>query len=69
VLVITGKGGSPLDRGFDRDDGSERGVLRRNVPRWLAEPDISPLIVSFTTAAQRHGGDGALYLHLRGQRG
>ena len=69
VLVITGKGGSPLERGAFRDDGSERGVLKRNVPRWLTEPDIAPLVVSFTTAAQRHGGDGALYVHLRGRRG
>lgn len=69
LLVITGKGGSALDAGRMRDDGSERGVLRRNVPRWLAEPDIAPLVVSFTTAAQRHGGDGALYIHLRGRRG
>jgi DNA-nicking Smr family endonuclease len=35
------------------------------VPRWLAEPDLRPYIVSFTTAAAKHGGEGALYVHLR----
>jgi DNA-nicking Smr family endonuclease len=69
VLVITGKGrdsdddpSAPFDFGHDR---SPRGVLKRNVPRWLAGPDIAPLVVSFTTAHTRHGGEGALYVHLR----
>lgn len=68
VLVITGKGGLS-SRAGDADDGvipvRDRGVLRRNVPRWLAEPDLRTLIVSFTEAAAAHGGDGALYVHLR----
>lgn len=68
VLVITGKGRddddphAPFDFGHDR---SPRGVLKRNVPRWLAEPDIAPMVVSYTTAHTRHGGEGALYVHLR----
>ena len=69
VLVITGKG-APLRRGEDdagplsvRDD--ERGVLKRNVPRWLDEPELRAIVVGFTTAAIRHGGDGALYVQLR----
>ena len=68
VLVITGKGRAddhdrhaPFDMFQDRD----RGVLRRNVPRWLAEPDLSGVVVSFTTAGPRHGGEGAIYVHLR----
>ena len=44
---------------------SERGVLRRNVPRWLAEPELAAIVVGFTTAAIRHGGEGALYVQLR----
>lgn len=63
VLVITGKGAT------GRDDGDvvprPRGVLRRNVPRWLASPDIGPLVISYTTAHIRHGGEGALYVRLR----
>ena len=45
VLVITGKGGA-LASGSDGGDlmpMRERGVLRRNVPRWLAEPDHRPV--------------------------
>ena len=49
--------------------GHERGVLRRAVPRWLAEPDLRPLVVSYTTAALHHGGEGALYIQLRARRG
>lgn len=66
VLVITGKGGS---RG-SRDEGDDvvprpRGVLRANVPRWLASAELSTLIISYTTAHIRHGGEGALYVRLR----
>lgn len=72
VLIITGKGkitrpdeDAPFDMTVDRD----RGVLKRNVPRWLVEPDLRGLVVSYTTAAIAHGGDGALYVHLRKKRG
>jgi DNA-nicking Smr family endonuclease len=69
VLIITGKG-APLRRSEDdaglvsvRDD--ERGVLKRNVPRWLDEPELRAIVIGFTTAAIRHGGEGALYVQLR----
>jgi DNA-nicking Smr family endonuclease len=39
--------------------------LKRNVPRWLDEPDMRAIVVSFTTAAIQHGGEGAIYVHLR----
>lgn len=81
VLVITGKGAPLSQSREPDDDGGawwrrglatlgygsegERGVLRRNVPRWLSEPELRSFIVSYTTAAVRHGGDGALYVHLR----
>ena len=59
TLVITGKGGAAsIDHG-------DRGVLRRNVPRWLAEPDLAPLVVGIAPAAVRHGGSGALYVRVR----
>lgn len=71
VLVITGKGRATRD-GFGSDaalhGGGETGVLRRNVPRWLAEPDLRPIVVSYTTAAIHHGGEGALYIQLRAHR-
>ena len=67
VLVITGKGAparTALDERAERE-GFERGVLRRNVPRWLAEPELAGIVIGFTTAAVNHGGEGALYVHLR----
>lgn len=68
VMVITGKGaGGGVTRGSeDALTGfDEPGVLRRNVPRWLAEPDLRPLVVGYEPAAPHHGGNGALYVHLR----
>jgi DNA-nicking Smr family endonuclease len=32
---------------------------------WLEEADLRAVVVSFTAAAPAHGGDGALYVHLR----
>jgi DNA-nicking Smr family endonuclease len=66
VLIITGKGkaiGSEASHIGEAD--RERGVLKRNVPRWLEEPDLRAVVVSFTTAAIQHGGEGAIYVHLR----
>jgi DNA-nicking Smr family endonuclease len=72
VLVITGKGSgwrsrdaAPLAVG--RADG-EPGVLRRNVPRWLAEPGLRQIVSGFGPAARHHGGDGAFYVQLRRRR-
>ena len=56
VLVITGKGGR-YDTG--------RGVLKRQVPMWLALPVFRGLVVGFATAAIGHGGAGALYVRVR----
>jgi DNA-nicking Smr family endonuclease len=68
VLVITGKGRSPASGDIIADYEGGRGILRRNVPRWLEEPDVRNIVVSYTTAAIRHGGEGALYIHLRSSR-
>jgi DNA-nicking Smr family endonuclease len=58
VLVITGKG--------SRD--GERGVLKRQVPQWLALPEFRVFVVGFDDAGIRHGGEGALYVRLRRTR-
>jgi len=64
VLVITGKGADQAaSRSFYEED--ERGVLRNAVPHWLAEPDFAALVVSFSPAPRRLGGEGALYVRLR----
>jgi DNA-nicking Smr family endonuclease len=63
VLIITGKGGESGNRDFWSIE--ERGVLRRVVPHWLSEPPFRLRIVSFTEAALKHGGSGALYVMIR----
>lgn len=63
VLVITGKGSKDLSRG-----DSERGVLKRQVPHWLALPEFRTLVVGFESAHISHGGEGALYVRLRRPR-
>lgn len=60
VLVITGKGGAR-----EHDGAFGRGVLNREAPRWLSEPEFRQWVVSFTQANKRHGGEGALYVRLR----
>jgi DNA-nicking Smr family endonuclease len=69
VLVITGKGSARREAREGDDAGfyarEEPGVLRRNVPRWLAEPDLRAIVVGYSSAAIRHGGEGALYVQLR----
>jgi DNA-nicking Smr family endonuclease len=73
MLVITGKG-APRRSGWFGENGEAnacggyeeaRGVLRRNVPRWLCEPDLRAIVVSYTQAAIAHGGEGAIYVQLR----
>ena len=59
VLVITGKGGGA------RDDWSERGVLKRQVPQWLKLPEFRGYVVGFEDAHSGHGGAGALYVRIR----
>jgi DNA-nicking Smr family endonuclease len=56
VLVITGKG---------RGSAGDRGVLKRQVPMWLALPEFRGLVVGYGEAAAAHGGEGALYVRVR----
>jgi len=61
ALVVTGKGSGDAQRDF----AAERGVLRRQVPLWLALPEFRPFVVGFEPAHVGHGGQGALYVRLR----
>ncbi len=65
VLVITGKG-------KDRDTGgpipARHGVLRHQVPQWLALPPLSQAVLQVTPAHIKHGGHGAYYVYLRRRR-
>jgi DNA-nicking Smr family endonuclease len=58
VLIITGKG-----------TRSGEGVLKRQVPLWLALPEFRDLVIGFEEAHVTHGGEGALYVRLRRQGG
>ena len=71
VLIITGKGretDAPAESFGAMLDRPPRGVLRRNLPRWLADPEMRQLIVGYSSALPRHGGDGAYYVELRRDR-
>jgi DNA-nicking Smr family endonuclease len=61
ALVITGKGAPD-------SPGSGRGVLRRQVPLWLALAEFHAYVLGFDIAKAGHGGDGALYVRLRKPR-
>lgn len=64
VLVVTGKGQS-------REAGEparERGVLKRQVPLWLALPEFRSFVLGFEDAHVGHGGQGALYVRVRRPR-
>lgn len=63
ALVVTGKG---VARGERHD--AERGVLKRQVPIWLALPEFRPFVLGFEVAHVGHGGEGALYVRLRRAR-
>ena len=63
VLVITGKG-----RAGAAFEVHERGVLRRSVPHWLADPSLRDVVVGFEEAHLAHGGAGAIYVRLRRRR-
>jgi DNA-nicking Smr family endonuclease len=66
VLVITGKGREERSDPLGTAMGErQRGVLRRSVPLWLAQPDLSQIVLSYGAAGTRHGGAGAFYVRLR----
>jgi DNA-nicking Smr family endonuclease len=65
ALVVTGKGLRKSSRGAEHDAGNRPGVLKRQVPLWLALPEFRPFVVGFDDAHVGHGGEGALYVRLR----
>ncbi len=61
VLVVTGKGRTS-------DPYGRRGVLKHQVPQWLALPPIATAVLHITQAHVKHGGSGALYVYLKRSR-
>ena len=65
ILVITGKGKGRDDIGVAY---KPLGVLRQQVPHWLALPPLKNLVLQVSPAHKRHGGEGAYYVYLRRNR-
>jgi len=65
VLVVTGKGKLKDDHG---PIPSRVGILRHQVPMWLGQMPLKPLVMQVTQAHGKHGGGGAYYVYLRRQR-
>lgn len=71
LLVVTGKGAAPGPAPADllpAAGPAPRGAIRADLPRWLAEPELSARIAAVRQAHPRHGGAGAVYLVLRRHR-
>lgn len=62
VLVITGKGRKGADHG---PIPTPRGILKHQVPQWLAMPPLAQAVLQVTPAHVSHGGEGAYYVYLR----
>ncbi len=67
VLIITGKG----YRRHSDQSLLERtnGVLKQKTPQWLDDMPLSNYVLNVQTAKPKHGGEGALYVLLRRNRG
>jgi DNA-nicking Smr family endonuclease len=63
VLVITGKGSrSAPDHG---PIPQRQGALRHQVPHWLRQVPLGPVVLQVSESHLRHGGSGAYYVYLR----
>lgn len=63
VLIITGRGKTVVD-----DMGRinvNTGILYNELPKWLNCRDIRGYIVSFVSAVEFDGGEGAVYVYLK----
>ncbi len=77
LLLITGKGGRRFAQTSDtpvedrtRDDFSmHQGTLRSFVPEILSKAPLSHYVASHRPSVQKHGGEGAMYVMLRGKVG
>jgi DNA-nicking Smr family endonuclease len=53
ILVITGKG------------QNNSGALKKELPNWLCEKEISKYIISYMNAPQNLGGEGAVLIRVK----
>ena len=59
LLIITGKGKRSTEDG---------GILKKQLPIWLAQSGVQDKILALTPAQPKDGGSGAFYVLLRRQR-
>jgi len=64
ILIVTGKG---LPH-HDQDIFDVKGVLKQQVPIWLKDDELAPMILTFIHPSAKLGGTGALYILLRRKR-
>jgi DNA-nicking Smr family endonuclease len=64
VLIITGKG----IKNLDKPEEQTRGVLNRNVPRWIMDPPLKDIVLKYSIATIKDGGSGAYYIYLKRKR-
>lgn len=57
LLIVTGKGGF-----------LGRGVLKAEMPAWLNAAELRSLILAYTHAKPKDGGEGAFYILLKRNR-
>ncbi len=62
LVVVTGKG-------TGQARGEQSGKIRYEVPHWLNQPALRPLVLAVAAAGRYDGGDGALYVLLKRVRG
>ena len=62
LLVVTGKGKS---KPSDTVMPNRLGVLKHQVPAWLAMPPLAAAVLQVSEASRSHGGSGAYYVYLR----
>ena len=53
VLIVTGKG------------QNNKGVLKKEVPRWLNDEFLCKFLVNFNYAPKQFGGEGALFVRIK----
>ena len=66
LLVITGKGRSTKEEHV-LSSGLSRGILRQRFLQWIDGP-FRDHVARVSQAHQRHGGSGAFYVFLKGQK-
>lgn len=61
LLIITGKG----ERATVEEGWKGKGILKENVPKWLASLLLSKYIIWYGQATSNNGGSGAIVIYLK----